>query len=110
MEDYPAEVWERQLDGLGIVAAQASLAPLIIDAVVPQMTQLFTREAVQRIPRIYLVGCGDSLYAAMAARLMFERYTGVATEAVAALEFSRYLVDYMPPGSLSGRHGGEAGL
>src|SRR5258708_2501491 len=92
MEDYPEEVWERQRDGLGIVAAQASLVPLIIDAVVPQVTQLFTREAVQRIPRIYLVGCGDSLYAAMAARLMFERYTGIATEAVAALEFSRSLV------------------
>jgi glucosamine--fructose-6-phosphate aminotransferase (isomerizing) len=100
MEDYPAEVWERQRDGLGIVAAQASLVPLIIDAIVPRVTQLFTREAVRRIPRIYLVGCGDSLYAAMAARLMFERYTGVATEAVAALEFSRYLVDYMTPGSL----------
>lgn len=100
MEDYPAEVWERQRDGLSIVAAQASLVPLIIDTVVPRVTQLFTREAVHRIPRIYLVGCGDSLYAAIAARLLFERYTGVATEAVAALEFSRYLVDYMPPGSL----------
>jgi glutamine---fructose-6-phosphate transaminase (isomerizing) len=100
MEDYPAEVWERQRDGLSIVAAQASLVPLIIDTVVPRVTQLFTREAVHRIPRIYLVGCGDSLYAAIAARLLFERYTGVATEAVAALEFSRYLVDYMPVGSL----------
>ena len=100
MEDYPAEVWERQRDGLGIVGAQASLVPLIVDAVVPQITRLFMREVVQKIPRIYLVGCGDSFYAAMAARLMFERYTGVATEAVAALEFSRYLVDYMPPGSL----------
>jgi glutamine---fructose-6-phosphate transaminase (isomerizing) len=100
MEDYPAEVWERQRDGLGIVAAQASLVPLIIDTVASRTIQIFAQEAVQRIPRIYLVGCGDSLYAAIAARLMFERYTGVATEAVAALEFSRYLVDYMPSGSL----------
>src|SRR5579875_1395973 len=101
MEEYPAEVWERQPDGLGIVAAQAPLVPLIVDTVNPQVTRLFTREAVQGISRIYLVGCGDSLYAAMAARFMFERYTSIATEPVAALEFSRYLVDYMPPGSLA---------
>lgn len=100
MNNYAAEVWERQHDGLGIVAAQASLVPLIIDTVLPSVTQLFQREEVHRIPRIYLVGCGDSLYAAMAARLMFEHYTGIATEAVAALEFSRYLVDSMPTGSL----------
>lgn len=49
--------------------------------------------------RIYLVGCGDSHYVGHATRLAFERWTGVPTEALESLEFSRYAVDYAPPGS-----------
>jgi glucosamine--fructose-6-phosphate aminotransferase (isomerizing) len=51
-------------------------------------------------PRIYLTGCGDSYYTGMAARLAFERYTGIATEAIEAMEFCRYYVDTMPENSL----------
>jgi len=50
-------------------------------------------------PRIYLVGCGDSHYVGLATRLAFERWTGIPTEALESLEFSRYVVDYAPPGS-----------
>jgi glucosamine--fructose-6-phosphate aminotransferase (isomerizing) len=50
-------------------------------------------------PRIYLVGCGDSHYAGLATRLAFEHWTGIPTEALESLEFSRYVVDYAPPGS-----------
>jgi glucosamine--fructose-6-phosphate aminotransferase (isomerizing) len=50
-------------------------------------------------PRIYLVGCGDSHYCGLAARLAFERWTGIATEALESLEFSRYAVDHAPAGS-----------
>jgi len=50
-------------------------------------------------PRIYLVGCGDSHYSGLAARLAFERWTGIPTEALESLEFSRYTVDYAPAGS-----------
>ncbi|HZS90667.1 MAG TPA: SIS domain-containing protein [Chloroflexota bacterium] len=100
MTDYPPEVWERQADPLGIVEAQGALVPLILDTVMPQVARSFTPDAVRAIPRIYLVGCGDSLYAGMAARLIFERLTHIPTEAVPALEFSRYLVDYVPAGSL----------
>jgi len=100
MPQYAPEVWERQSDPLGIVQAQGPLVPLILDAVAPQVARSFMPESVHGIPRIYLVGCGDSLYAGMAARLVFERLTHIPTEAVPALEFSRYLVDYVPPGSL----------
>src|SRR5690242_18716630 len=100
MSDYPPEVWERQSEPLGIVAAQGALLPLILETVTPQVARSFTPDAVRAIPRIYLVGCGDSLYAGMAARLVFERLTQIPTEAVPALEFSRYLVDDAPPGSL----------
>ena len=50
-------------------------------------------------PRIYLVGCGDSHYCGLAARLAFERWSGIPTEPLESLEFSRYVVDHALPGS-----------
>jgi glutamine---fructose-6-phosphate transaminase (isomerizing) len=50
-------------------------------------------------PRVYLVGCGDSHYCGLATRLAFERWSGVATEALESLEFSRYVVDHAPEGA-----------
>lgn len=49
--------------------------------------------------RIYLVGCGDSHYAGLATRLAFERWSGLPTEAIESLEFSRYAVDSAPEGA-----------
>ena len=54
-----------------------------------------------RVPtRIYLVGCGDSHYAGLATRFAFERWTGIPTEALESLEFSRYAVDAADPRAL----------
>lgn len=50
-------------------------------------------------PRIYLTGCGDSHYAGLAARLAFERWSGIPTQAVQALELSRYELELAPPRS-----------
>lgn len=50
-------------------------------------------------PRIYLVGCGDSHYCGLATRYAFESWTGIPTEALESLEFSRYAVNYAPAGS-----------
>jgi glucosamine 6-phosphate synthetase-like amidotransferase/phosphosugar isomerase protein len=50
-------------------------------------------------PRIYLAGCGDSHYAGLAARLAFERWSGIPTQALASLELSRYELDLAPPGA-----------
>src|SRR5579883_3308799 len=91
MQQHAPEVWERQSDPLGIVQAQGPLVPLIVDAVAAQVAQSFQPGSVRGIPRIYLVGCGDSYYAGVAARLLFERLTRIPTEAVPSLEFSRYL-------------------
>lgn len=52
------------------------------------------------LPRIYLVGCGDSLDAGIATRLTWERLTGLAVEAVPAMTFSYHVVDTAPAGSL----------
>src|SRR5260370_14103429 len=54
-----------------------------------------------RVPsRVYLVGCGDSHYAGLATRFAFERWSGVPTEALESLEFSRYAVHSAPPDAL----------
>lgn len=50
--------------------------------------------------RIYLVGCGDSHYAGLAARYAFEHWTGIPTEALESLEFSRYAVESAPTDAL----------
>lgn len=50
--------------------------------------------------RIYLVGCGDSHYAGLATRFAFERWSGIPTEALESLEFSRYAIHTAPVDAL----------
>lgn len=50
-------------------------------------------------PAVYLVGCGDSHYAGVAARHAFESWSGVPTQALPALQFSRYDVRHAPAGA-----------
>src|SRR5712691_7539154 len=50
--------------------------------------------------RVYLVGCGDSHYAGLATRFAFEHWSGVPTEALESLEFSRYAVRSAPSDAL----------
>src|SRR5438128_2524260 len=62
-------------------------------------------EAATRLPlrvpsRVYLVGCGDSHYAGLATRFAFERWSGIPTEALESLEFSRYAIESAPPDAL----------
>lgn len=52
------------------------------------------------LKKIYAVGCGDSLFAAQAARYTFLDLTGVDCVACEALEFCRYEADHLPEGSL----------
>ncbi|MBC7249623.1 MAG: SIS domain-containing protein [Anaerolineae bacterium] len=48
--------------------------------------------------RIYLAGCGDSYFAALAARRAFEQLTGLSTVALPSMECAHYT--FLPPGSL----------
>lgn len=50
--------------------------------------------------RLYLVGCGDSHYCGIAARWAIESWTGLSSEALEALEFSRYAVRTAPHDAL----------
>ena len=50
-------------------------------------------------PAIYLVGCGDSHYAGVAARQAFQSWSGIPTYAVPSLQFSRYDVQHARQGA-----------
>jgi glutamine---fructose-6-phosphate transaminase (isomerizing) len=62
-------------------------------------------EAAAKLPlgrpsRVYLVGCGDSHYCGLATRFAFERWSGIPTEALESLEFSRYAIESAPSDAL----------
>jgi len=92
---------ERSID---VVVTELAQVPGMIRAQVPAdwaaVQSLLDQIDVSAIPRVVLTGCGDSLFAGMAARWAFERYGGIPTEAIEALDFARYAVDTLPPGSL----------
>ena len=64
-----------------------------------QIADLEAKSPLADARRVFFVGCGDSYYAGMAARLAFQEWTGVWAEAIESLEF-RYLADRLPEGSL----------
>jgi glucosamine--fructose-6-phosphate aminotransferase (isomerizing) len=75
--------------------------PFLRDGTRASYRQIKSKLAAMSLPeRVYLVGCGDSWYSGMCTRLAFEEWAGVSTEALQAMEFSRYLVNYAPPNSL----------
>src|SRR5439155_238150 len=51
------------------------------------------------VEHLYLTGCGDSAFAGMAATLAFRRHSRLRVHARHALDFARYEVRYLPPGS-----------
>jgi sugar/nucleoside kinase (ribokinase family)/fructoselysine-6-P-deglycase FrlB-like protein len=51
------------------------------------------------VEHLYLTGCGDSAFAGMAATLAFRRHSRLRVHARHALDFARYDVRYLPPGS-----------
>jgi len=92
---------ERNIDVVRTELAQApemirDQVPAIWDAVRALLDQI----DAPAIPRVVLTGCGDSLFAGMAGRWAFERYAGLPAEAIEALDFARYAVDGLAPGSL----------
>ncbi|MDX1687503.1 MAG: SIS domain-containing protein [Candidatus Promineifilaceae bacterium] len=66
----------------------------LIAGVDAQVEETITPELARRVSRIYLTGCGDSYFAAIAARLFYDRYVGLPVEPVEGMEFSRYVAPY----------------
>lgn len=68
---------------------------LILNKVLEQLKKY----SIKSIKHIFILGCGDSYYCSLANRIAFMEATGVFVEAVEALEFSRYIVNYLPENS-----------
>ena len=96
-KDKERDPWRYDLSA---VSEQARVVQEVIRRLEPQIEQVINPELATRIQKIYFTGCGDSHHAGVAARLAFDKYTGVQTEPLKSLEFSRYAVDYMPDNSL----------
>ena len=56
----------------------------------------FDFETCTAVKRIYLVGCGDSHHAPVGAELAFHQLTGLPTQALSSLPFSRYTAGFLP--------------
>ncbi len=55
-----------------------------------QIDLLFTKEELKEFDQIILTGCGDSYAAGLTLRYELEKLTGITTELVTAIDFSRY--------------------
>jgi glucosamine--fructose-6-phosphate aminotransferase (isomerizing) len=75
---------------------QAQMLYDLIEKLEPQVEQVITPDLARRIQKIYLTGCGDSFFAALAVRLFFDKYAAVPTEPIESMEFARYAVEAMP--------------
>ncbi|MEN8240390.1 MAG: SIS domain-containing protein [Chloroflexota bacterium] len=88
--------WQNMLDGIKAQVKFVKDSPRAIYDEIKKEIKLNSAPE-----KVYLVGCGDSWYCGMATRFAFEEWAGIPTEAVQALEFSRYLVNYAPKNSLA---------
>lgn len=57
------------------------------------------RRDISKIRNVFIIGCGDSYFSALANRMSLMEMTGLYVEPLEALEFSRYVVNHMPEGS-----------
>ncbi len=76
-----------------------TLPDLIRDIVKPfdaSARRAFDFETCTAVKRIYLVGCGDSHHAPVGAELAFHQLTGLPTQALSSLPFSRYTAGFLP--------------
>lgn len=93
-------IWGTPYD-LEAVQLQARLIGEVVRRVKPQVDAAITEAVAAATTKVFITGCGDSHYAALASRLFFDRYAGVAVEPIESLEFSRYVVDFAPETSLT---------
>ncbi|MDE2820492.1 MAG: SIS domain-containing protein [Chloroflexota bacterium] len=79
---------------------QIDTLPELIRAIVKPFDasarRAFDFETCTSVKRIYLVGCGDSHHAPVGAELAFHQLTGLPTQAMSSLPFSRYTAGFLP--------------
>ena len=81
------------------IAAQPEFVRANITSMLASMRNSLALREPGAIKHGFMIGCGDSYCAALAARSYMMDVTGLFVEPVEALEFSRYLVSYIPEGS-----------
>lgn len=52
-------------------------------------------ELILSLKQIYITGCGDSHHAGLTTQYAFEKFSGLPTHAVTALEFARYRAGFL---------------
>ncbi|MBV8564126.1 MAG: SIS domain-containing protein [Methylobacteriaceae bacterium] len=81
------------------IAMQPDFVRNNVDGMLASMREAVAAREPGAIRHGFMIGCGDSYCAALAARTYMMDVTGLFVEPVEALEFSRYLVSYIPEGS-----------
>ncbi|MGO6694455.1 SIS domain-containing protein [Rhizobium johnstonii] len=81
------------------IAMQSEFVGSNIDSMLAFMRDVVASRDPGTLLHGFMIGCGDSYCAAIAARQFMMKATGRLVEAVEALEFSRYLVDDLPANS-----------
>lgn len=86
-----------------VMLEEIALQPEFVRNNIDSMLASVRSELVSREPGMllhgFMIGCGDSYCAALAARTYMSKATGRLVEPVEALEFSRYLVEDLPANS-----------
>jgi fructoselysine-6-P-deglycase FrlB-like protein len=92
----------RHADGLDLIERDIRRQAAELRRAAPGLRDAARRLAVQvpGPPRVYLIGCGDSLDGATAARYAWGSVVATPVDAVPAMTFSTRIVDLAPPGSL----------
>lgn len=100
MQERPAPSPVSVATMLASVESQAGLIRTVLDHVTPQVREIVRQLDPASITEVVTAGCGDSLYAAIGARLAFEKHSGFRMEPLEALEFSRYTVNHLSKGAI----------
>ena len=79
---------------------QPEMYPIVLNNIRQNIEQAFRGGNIRNIKKIYMLGCGDSYFASVSAELAFLKLTGIDTQAVEPLNFSRYISKYIPENSL----------
>lgn len=95
----------RETDGydIGVMRQEMATIPEVIASHLADpgghVTDLARWLGERQIRHVFLTGCGDSVFAAMASSLAFRRHSRLQVHAVHALDLARYRVRYLPAAS-----------
>jgi glucosamine 6-phosphate synthetase-like amidotransferase/phosphosugar isomerase protein len=81
------------------IALQPEFVRANIECMLKEMREVLASRDPGTLEHCFMIGCGDSYCAAIAARQFMMKATGKFAEPVEALEFSRYLVEDLPANS-----------